>query len=191
MKLIPLRRGQFAMVDDEDYDDLIMCGKWHAHKVRPSASFYARRTERTDGVCKIIAMHRFIMKAKHGELIDHIDMNGLNNQKSNLRKCTYSQNCCNVKPRGFSKFLGVTYDRGSRGRKVWAAFININKKGKRIGRFYTEIDAAKAYDEAAKIIHGEFANLNFKTEQSPSISQRAEEILQREPIFNNMEGVVK
>ena len=95
MKQIPLTKNKFTLVDDEDYE-LVNKYNWYF------GAGYARSMEK-------ILMHRLIMKAKKGQMIDHIDGNGLNNQRSNLRFCTHSQNMANKK--GFkntsSKYKGV------------------------------------------------------------------------------------
>jgi hypothetical protein len=89
--------------------------------------------------------------------VDHIDHNGLNNQKSNLRICTLAENRRNRRARGKSKYLGVYYDNG-----YIRAVISVNGIQKRLGYFKIEETAAMAYDKAATIYHKEFANLNFK-----------------------------
>lgn len=159
MKLIPLTQGQYAMVDDEDYDHL-MQWKWYAKKSKKRKQTYAARSEKT------ILMHRIVCKANKGELVDHKDHNGLNNQKINLRKCTTSQNCANRIPSGSSKYLGVSKHVTSKTKYKWDCKITHNKITKRIGFFsgnkQGEIEAAKAYDKMALELHGEFANLNFK-----------------------------
>jgi hypothetical protein len=158
MKTIPLTQGKFALVDDEDYDYL-MQWKWCAHK-NPSKyhdRFYAVRS--TWGKKrKFIQMHSFIMKPPLGMVIDHIDHDGLNNQKSNMRICTAAQNNMNLIPRGRSKYLGVCYNIQNKPKaSIWK-----NNKTIYLGMFETEEDAARAYDIKAKELHGEFANLNFK-----------------------------
>jgi hypothetical protein len=92
--------------------------------------------------------------------VDHIDHNGLNNRRSNLRLCTAQQNARNHRPqlRGSSKYKGVSWRQDG---KVFRALIWHNGKSINLGRFKNEIDAAKAYDKAAKKYFGEFAYLNF------------------------------
>ena len=111
-------------------------------------------------------MHRFILGLEDSSLIiDHRDSNGLNNQKNNIRIATYSQNGANTRLRkGASKYLGVCLRSGDRIKntdKIWLSQIRVNGRRKYVGVFATEEDAARAYDAAAKIHHGEFANLNF------------------------------
>jgi hypothetical protein len=147
MKIIKLTQGQFSQVDDEDYEFLNQF-KWQAYKA-PN-TYYAMRESKG----KTIRMHRIIMKTPSNLMVDHIDHNGLNNQKINLRNCNASQNQCNKKPIGSSIYLGVNI--------CIRATIRINNKNVNLGSFKTEIEAAKAYDKAAKENFGEFANLNFK-----------------------------
>lgn len=160
MKKIPLSQGLFALVDDEDFEYLNQF-KWYAYKSR--STFYAGRKLRL-GVNKrqIIVMHREILGLKYSEIKgDHIDHNGLNNQRHNLRIATNSENCKNQKPRiGFSsKYKGVCWHKRD---EKWNAAIFEEGKKKHLGYFTNEIEAAKAYDNAAKIYFKEFACLNFK-----------------------------
>lgn len=158
MKLIPLPKGNFAQVDDEDYEHLINF-KWNLN------NGYAYRFEKVNGVKKQIMMHRNIMGFTNPiDFVDHIDRNKLNNQRLNLRKCDYSGNACNRTPQGASRYLGVSMNRRTRNGELvnmgWCAKIKKNGKQKHLGVFKTEEDAALAYNEAAMAIHGEFANLN-------------------------------
>ena len=106
-------------------------------------------------------MHRLILGLESkGLFVDHIDGNPLNNKRNNIRICTSSQNNKNKKPHGLSKYLGVCK---STGREKWQATIKFNGKYKMLGRFDNEEDAAKCYDAAAKIYHGDFARLNFES----------------------------
>jgi len=156
MKIIPLTQGKATLVDDEDFEFLNQF-KWYAHKCR-NTYYVQRGYKKEDGKLGNIHMHRIIMDIKNNKQIDHIDHNGLNNQKSNLRICNHKQNMRNSTGFGKSKFKGINLQRG----KYFAAHISINGKTKHLGSFKTEIEAAKKYDEAAKMYYGEFANLNFK-----------------------------
>lgn len=172
MKLIKLTQGQFAQVDDEDYDYLNQF-KWCTQKNRNT--YYAVRAIHMNGKkCKVI-MHRVILELKDSKiLVDHIDRNGLNNQRNNLRSCNNSQNQMNKRSKGISKYLGVSLQNYKSTSKntpeliynKWHAAISPNKKRISLGLYpFTpegEILAAKAYDQAAKEHYGEFANLNFK-----------------------------
>lgn len=151
MKLIPLTKGLFAQVDDEDYDYL-MQWKWCATK--SGKTFYAQRTNEKR---QSVLMHREILSTPKDMLTDHKDHNGLNNQKINLRICNHLENQYNKSSVGVSKYLGVTYEAD---RKKWRASIAINGKNTKVGRFNTEIEAAKAYNEAALKHRGSFSNLN-------------------------------
>ena len=93
-------------------------------------------------------------------MIDHINHNGIDNRKANLRVATRAQNNRHTKKRikSRSKYKGIYFDRRDR---VWYARITTNGKTKHLGSFKDEIEAAKAYDEAARKYHGEFAGLNF------------------------------
>ncbi len=150
---IPLTRGQFALVDAEDYYQLSKLN-WFA--INSNRTFYAARAHKG----KTVKMHREIMGGPGHLVVDHIDRNGLNNRKSNLRICTNAQNIRNAGPRGkgLSKYKGVS--RHTRGKK-WTAVIQLNNKTHYLGYFSDEIEAARAYDKRAKELHGEFACLNF------------------------------
>ena len=150
MKEIQLSKGKITLVDDEDYQYLNQW-KWYSYKI--GNSYYSHAVIKY----KTVIMHRLIMNCPTNLVIDHIDHDGLNNQKSNLRICTQRQNTVNRMPFGKSKYKGVYFD-GNRIR----AIINYNNKKRYLGSFKNEMDAAKAYDEAAKKHHGEFAYLNFK-----------------------------
>ncbi|KKR95846.1 MAG: Pathogenesis-related transcriptional factor and ERF protein [Candidatus Uhrbacteria bacterium GW2011_GWF2_41_16] len=154
-------KNQYAIIDPEDYwkiskYDWLLCES-------KSKKFYAVRLADWG----IVNMHRDIINAPTGKVIDHIDRNGLNNTKRNLRIASISQNGWNRTGLNnhSSKYKGVCWCNR---RKKWRASIKYNGIYKHLGYFKTEEDAAKTYDEAAKKYHGEFGVLNF--EQDKKIS---------------------
>lgn len=157
MKLIPLSQGLFAKVDDEHYEWL-MQWKWCASKNTNSDTFYAQRSDYTGEKRKTVSMHRLILGLTDKNIhCDHVNRDGLDNQMSNLRPATRSQNLANRKSsaNASSKYLGVARMK----KNIWGAAIC--KEGKKTVKcFRTEIEAAIAYNEMAKIVHGEFARLN-------------------------------
>jgi len=161
MKQIPLTQGKFAIVDDKDYDWLNQW-KWHAAKHPPGGYYYARRqTSRKNKKRWLISMHRQIMNVLSGMQIDHINHNSLDNRRCNLRICNQSQNNQNrskAKNEKSSQYKGVSQRSG---KKKWRAHIQLNKEPLGIGSFDNEIEAARAYDNKAKELFGEFALLNF------------------------------
>ena len=156
MKYIELTQDQYAIVDDEDFE-LISQHKWYATRGRHT--FYAVRDSRTNKNPKIQRMHRLIMKPNIWEQVDHIDGNGLNNIRSNLRICSKQENHFNSKARhGTSCFKGVGLHKPT---QKWRARIRFNTQEIHLGLFNSETEAAKAYDQKAKELFGEFARLNF------------------------------
>lgn len=139
MKEIKLTQGLSTMVDDEDYEELNK-HKWCAHK--DGNTFYAVKTIRFNNVEKTIKMHRIIINTPHNMKTDHIDGNGLNNCKSNLRIVTNRQNGQNRHENKTSKYVGVYWHKRD---KVWVSSIQINKKAYYLGYFTNEEDAHKAY----------------------------------------------
>ena len=160
MKLIPLTQGQFAMVDDEDYDRVNQF-KWFAQKCR--STFYAgRKTPRVNGKQTYQLMHVFIMGDNPLKLdIDHMNGDGLNNQKHMLRFCTHQENSMNQKKpirKCSSIYKGVCWYKAT---SKWMAYIQINRRLKHLGYFNSEIEAAMAYNMAAIKHYAEFAFINI------------------------------
>ena len=154
MKEIPLTQGKIALVDDEDYEYLCQFN-WYARKDK--RTYYAvRSVHLKNGKVYSEHMHRVIMNTTKGNVVDHIDHNGLNNQKYNLRNCTPNENRLNRTVREGCEFMGVSK------HTYFIARINNGNERICLGRFKTAKEAAMAYDEAAKKYHGEFASLNFK-----------------------------
>lgn len=159
MKQIPLTRGKFAIVDDEDFDWLSQW-KWYARKSRNT--FYAERHISRENDKRItIRMHREVCGTPPRMETDHRDGDGLNNCRSNLRVATQSQNNANQRKlrSASSKYKGVWRDGV---RRKWEARIRVNYRKIFLGYFEGEEEAAKAYDKAAQKFFGEFARLNFE-----------------------------
>ena len=154
--LITLTRGKYSIIDACDLL-LLGDGKWSALKRNDGNTWYAVRIRDK----KIIQMSRVIFGASAGDpIVDHIDGDGLNNRRSNLRFATGYQNRVNVRRRktGSSGFRGVV---PAKRFGAWRAQIGCKGKGYSLGVFDSPEDAAKAYDHAAYHLHGEFAVLNF------------------------------
>lgn len=163
VKEISLTQEQVALVDDEDFKWLNQY-KWYANWCNSTESFYAIRM---DSSRKAIRMARLIMNCPRNKLVDHKNHNTLDNQKHNLRICTQNENLQNARNyiNSSSKYKGVSWCKGN---KKWRARIELRdifdqRYGKHLGYFKDEIDAAKAYNEAAIRYFGEFACLNFST----------------------------
>ena len=159
MKKIPLTQGKFALVDDEDYEWLMQwkwCVYWDGYTWRPIRGVHRRRESPT---LKRFSMHREIMKHHgyklDGMQVDHINHDGLDNRKVNLRVCTKEQNARNARKitNASSKYKGVSWKPPI---SKWEVRVR-----KYIGVYSSEIEAAKAYDKKAKELYGAFANLNF------------------------------
>ena len=153
MREIRLTQGRVALVDDEDFE-ILSHHKWYAAK--GGNTFYATRNITVDGKRKTIRMQWEVMG---GKSIDHIDGDGLNNTRSNLRFCTQGENTMNRRKQenASSIYKGVSYYKPY---KNWKARIIINRKEIHLGYFDTEIEAAKAYNAKAVELFLEFANLN-------------------------------
>ena len=133
---------------------------WGIHLCRNKTIAYAVRRFTLNGKQHIRMMHTYIKRPKKGYVIDHINNNGLDNRKCNLRYATHSQNMANRCKRTkstTSKFVGVSFDKNNH---KWIAHIRHNKVRYTLGRFITEIDAAKAYNKAARKFHKKYAHLN-------------------------------
>lgn len=154
MKKIKLTQGKYALVDDEDYEELNKY-KWCANNKK--CTYYALRNvyDKETKNTRTLFMHRIILNTKKGEIVDHIDGNGLNNQRNNIRICTYSENNINrrVPITNKSGFKGVYWNKKSR---KWVVQIKKNGIRKFIG-YFAEIEKAKdAYKKEATILHDLF-----------------------------------
>lgn len=156
---VPLTRGFVAIVDDEDFDRVSRF-RWCLQQGAKSRTAYATRREAPNS--PKIWMHRWLLDAPDDVQVDHRNGNGLDNRRSNIRLCTPSQNATN-RIRTFanksSSFVGV-----HRQRSRWVARIVVALKRVHLGVFASEIDAARCYDRAALVHHGDFAVTNFPKE---------------------------
>jgi|JI9StandDraft_2_1071091.scaffolds.fasta_scaffold146515_2 hypothetical protein len=158
MKKIPLTQGYFAIVDDSDFDMLNRV-KWHANKGHNT--FYAQRSVlQENGKWKNVQMHRVILGVHDPKIqVDHINGDGLDNRRCNLRSCTRSENMQNqqIHKNNTSGRKGVHWNSN-----VEKFHAQIAKNGKRIylGLFNDLESAAKAYDKAALLHHKGFAHPN-------------------------------
>jgi hypothetical protein len=176
MKTIPLTQGKVAIVDDVDYEELSQY-KWQA--TNSGRTWYAKRYLCYDeqGRHQSIKMHRQILGLKATEIADHVNGNGLDNQRENLRLCSQHQNSFNHKKsrrKTMSHFKGVSRVAGS--TVTWRAYVHPNKTAIHLGCYPDESTAAKAYDEAAKFLFREFSALNFPGASWPEVRR---EVVQR------------
>lgn len=167
MKRIPLDKGKFTLVDDEDF---VKLNRHNWFTMKSPRTYYVATvipSKKTKSKQLTLKMHRFLMNfPKSG--IDHIDGDGLNNQRLNLRLATNAQNQWNSGLRidNTSGHKGVCWNKNA---KKWKAQIRCKSKYQiLLGYFKTKEEAAKAYDNKAKEFHGEFARTNFKQEVGES-----------------------
>ncbi len=155
MKKIKLTQGKYTLVDNDDYEMLNM-HKWYVKK--GENTFYAVRSIfLKNGKQTTLRMHRLLIDAPNGLEVDHEDGNGLNNQKSNIRLATRSQNRMNrpKQSRNTSGFKGVSWDKT---HKVWMAYITLNSVQKNLGYFKSKQEAYQVRREASIEYHKEFAH---------------------------------
>lgn len=152
---IELSRGMKAIVSDDDFAR-VACFSWHALSSR--GSFYAARTVKIGGVTAKILMHREIVAAAKGFVVDHIDHNTLNNSRANLRVCTPSENSRNSKTRKDSRSGIRCVKLESRGGGIfqYRATIRCNKKAYR--KWFHDLQSAALWCEKRRLeLHGEFS----------------------------------
>lgn len=156
MKKIKLKHGKYALVDNRDYF-LLSKFKWREIQVTKNNNIYAVRTD--SKLKRVIYMHRQILgEIPKGKMTDHIDGDGLNNQRSNLRFATHSENMRNRKMalNNKSGFLGVSWNTTA---KQWYATAKLNGKTHHIGHSKDILKAAKMYQEYALKNYKEFKRI--------------------------------
>lgn len=157
-KFIELTRNKVSIIDEEDF---IKVSQYKWHTCMTGSRMYAQT--RIDG--KRIYMHHFILPKKDYVEIDHVNCNGLDNRKENLRYATSQQNKRNREKgkNNTSGFKGVSFRKD---RNKWRAHITIDYKYRHLGHYDTAIEAAVAYNQAALKFFGEYANLNVIEDKS-------------------------
>lgn len=167
IRYIALTQGQYAIVDAADYAWL---NQWKWCAARSGDRWYAYRKHHG----KTVRMHQLIMGPPKGKVVDHVNGNGLDNRRANLRICTRRQNAWNHgrrKPENAtSQFIGVHRDK----RHPEKCYVRVTRDGKatNLGPFDDEIEAAKARDRKALELHGPFAYLNFPEDAPQSLDDR-------------------
>jgi hypothetical protein len=158
MKEIRLTQGEVALVDDEDFEHL---NQWRWFVQKRNHTSYAYRTTKSPKTSA--SMHRQLMDFPTGSQIDHIDGNGLNNLRCNLRICTSAHNSMNRKKRKntSSKYKGVAWEKG---KNRWYVSIKVGRKSYYLGKVGSEKEGALVYDKIAREWFGQYARLNFPLE---------------------------
>ena len=153
---IPLTKGKIALIDDEDYEK-VNKHRWHYFIKDNRTTGYAYTNITINGKHFCMGMHRFILNLSDCLHIDHVNSNGLDNRKENLRVCSRSQNRANsiLNKNNSSGFRGVYISLGK-----WVASIRVNNKSIYLGTYQDKINAAIAYNNAAMKHFREFAKIN-------------------------------
>jgi hypothetical protein len=155
---VPLTQGAFAKIDVRDAA-MVTKKCWYLYRDPRTGRKYAVREE--GGAT--VRLHRWLLNTNATEDVDHKNGDGLDNRRENLRTATAAQNTYNARKRtlGTSKYKGVNKDDGGRCGMIWRSRIRVDRKLIHLGRFGTEEEAARAYDEAARQRFGKFACVNF------------------------------
>lgn len=161
-KQIFLTQNKIALVDDDDFDYLNQW-KWCALHMHKTNWYAVRSSSRIDGKSKTVLMHRLILDVPKNLVIDHLNGDGLDNRRGNLRICTSRENSRNkkIQKNNTTKYKGVSRFND----KKYQVKIKVDGKLLHLGLFENLLDAARAYDKAASKYYGEFANLNLTFEQ--------------------------
>lgn len=152
---VRLNNGGYALVDEQDFER-VSAYRWFANVTRHGRGYVRTSTP----VNPRISMHRLVMNAPPGLVVDHINHDKLDNRRCNLRLCTARENSLNRAPKQAgkttSRYSGVSHHTGR-----WRAVIVVEGRRIWLGRYKTEEEAARAYDTAARKHFGAFAAPNF------------------------------
>jgi len=161
-RTIPLTQGKVAVVDAVDYAELARY-KWCASSPGWGVWYAVRGEGMPNGKRRTVYMHREVLGAAPGEQVDHVNLDGLDNRRENLRSATGVENSRNRRKRSgtSSQYKGVSWHKATR---RWLAQIRFGARKTHLGSFRCEEDAARAYDAAAVEHFGEFARPNFPVE---------------------------
>jgi hypothetical protein len=153
-----LESGHEIKIDAADVP-LLFGYRWVAIKSPGRDVYYAQASHQTGGKVRIIHMHRLLLQPGQKQLVDHINGDGLDNRRCNLRIANHAQNTMNSRLRSdnTSGYRGITYRKDS---GKWQAVIHAAGERRRLGCFNTKEEAALAYNEGARAVFGEFARLN-------------------------------
>lgn len=157
-RLVTLTRGMYAKVDREDYE-IVSQYKWYATPGK--ITWYAKTSawDNTVGRSRSISMHRLLLDAQPGQLVDHANHDGLDNRRANIRLATNSQNTANSsKKRKAARYRGLGFNNRLR---RWQVYVEKDGYCHYCGSYKNDEEAAKAYDQKAVELFGEFATLNF------------------------------
>lgn len=165
---VPLIHGKVALIDDEDAERILAYNWTLNHDPnRRRQIFYAVRYAYKEGTKSrtVIQMHRVILNAPAGMEVDHINGDGLDNRRANLRLATRAQNLRNThREKGRTGYRGIYWHKRNR---MYHALIMHDGRKHSLGYYYNAEQAARAYDYAAYHMHGEFASLNFPNDIPP------------------------
>ncbi len=176
MKQITLTKGQTTCVDDTDYDRLLGIGRWSCNN-----KGYAVHYTTVSGEMLVLYMHRIILDAPAGMVVDHINGDRLDNRRDNLRLGTISQNNANRQHYSTSEapFKGLSWNRGK-----WQVRIGVNGRRVYLGRYASPTTAALMYDAAARHFYPEFNRCNFPEVTTPAQLQATlRDILSRKQLL--------
>jgi hypothetical protein len=155
MKQIELSQGKVALIDDEDFERVSKF-KWSA--LKDCGTWYAvGYTRGSHATRKAMKLHRFILNAPPGVMVDHRNRDGLDNRRENIRFATCSQNTANSLGWSASGYKGVSWHKR---HKKWIAHVMKDQRLIHLGYFDDKGEAAQAYNDAARQLFGEFARLN-------------------------------